>query len=264
MMSGKVKVVELSHGGSGPWGNSAWAARVNGCLEQLRLQSERPIPCEQVYRPSKTGPNAMLVGSMVHAYIEHELKHGQAVLPSKDEDPITFIDSECEWDPPADAAKEAHRVYWGWVKARQNWGEGKTEGAEILLDADINGVRIQAKVDHLVVDPDGVLTLEDFKTSARSEDVYSTGRGRLQMQLYTMAAWHLGYDVQRIRIRQIVKTKEVKENIYQGIDLPTPMREDWILRCLRGGLAREAAGPQGPWGSGCDWCYYGRNLICKL
>ena len=206
----------------------------------------------------------MLVGSMVHAMIEVELTEGQDFLPGKDEPPIAFTFEGTDFEPPEDAAKEAHRVYWGWVKVRQDWNEGTTLGAELQLEAKVGEHTIQALIDHLVEDEDGTLTIEDFKTSSRSEDVYSTGRTRLQMHHYVIAAWANGYDVQRVRIRQIVKTKAVKENVYENIDLPTPQREAWFQRYLDGAAAREAQGPLGPHGAGCDWCYFRKTMRCKL
>jgi len=254
-------------GGSGPFGNSAYANRLFECPEKQRLKILHPQTCDQIYRPGKgDAPNAMLVGTIVHAYAEAEAKDEW----KEGDGPAEITDSQCDWTIPQNTQDEAWRVFDSWHGIRTNYAMGADVlGVELHLSAGVKETLkgpeypIDALIDRLVRDPDGAITIEDLKTSGRSGDNHSTGRTRLQLHLYCIAAWLHGYDVQRLRVRQIVKTKEVKEELFE-IDLPTPTREAWIARYLKGALAREAIGPLGPWGSGCDYCHFGKNLICKL
>jgi hypothetical protein len=253
--------IELKEGGSGAFGNGAYAGRATGCTEQARLSVEHPVPCADIYKETATGkPNAMLVGSLVHAMAEWDALAVEAIQPKE----IVNFRCECGWVPYESAVKEGRRVYDGWVKIRKGWRDGKLKGVELRLDAVIDGVQMSALIDRLVEDPDGVLCLEDLKTSATSGDKHSKGRTRLQMHLYCIVAWANGFDVQRIRVRQIVKTREIKEEIFTTIDLPTPAREAWILRYLKGSLAREARGSDGPRGADCDYCRFAYNGLCRL
>ena len=205
----------------------------------------------------------MLVGSLVHLMIDHEVKAGNGPIK---ECPV-FWDDECEWTPPDEAIDEAWRVYRDWAKIRKGWDGRKPISSELLLKAELApGIHVSALIDWLGYDEDGVLVLEDFKTAGRSGDIHSRGRTRLQLQLYTMCAWANNYDVQKIQVRQIVKTKEVKEELFT-IDLPTFTREDLILRYLQGAKSREALGELGPRGAECDFCPFSSefgNSLCRL
>ena len=259
----KKEVLILPNGGSGPGGNSWWAKRATGCLERIRLSDEYPVHPENFYKPTKTGPNAMLVGSIVHRLIQEEQEALRGPLQTKP----AIYDDYWEWEPPQDAQDEAWRIYQGWLKARKQWDVNETKGIELLLTAELApDIHAAALVDRLVVDPDNVLCLEDLKTSARSGDNHSKGRTRLQLHLYTMVGWANGYDIQRIRVRQIIKTKEIKEELFT-LDLPDPLREEWLVRYLQGARAREKAGSFGPCGDECDFCPFGvefGNGLCTL
>lgn len=254
-------------GGSGPYGASAYRSRATGCTERVKLDLAQQLPCDEIYKPTPTGlPNNLMLGTMVHALAEHELIGIK--IPTKNE-LINFIDPQCGWDIPDEWQAEALRIYRGWVKVRKPFG--LIFGAELLLRQTCKpeppnplGFPLDSKIDLLHQYPgEDFLTLTDFKTSGKSGDSYSKGDARVQQQLYTINAWSHGYDVGRIEIRQIVKTKEIKENVYQ-IDLPTPARERWLRRYCEGALKRELALMPGPRGGECDFCPHSKTGACRL
>jgi len=245
--------VEIPHGGSGT-GIHYWILKGVGCPIAASLADTHSLSCS---------PGARMVGTMVHAYLEQW--RNERISAG---DRMTFIDPKEGCPPPSEEDEdEAHRLFVAYCQERTRGYFGPVAGTEVKLSGNavetaVGVAPFTALVDLITVNPDGTLTITDYKTSRASGNVYCRGTALLQLHAYYIAARASGYDVSRIQVEQITKTKTPKINIYE-IDPPSPGQIIALRRFLQYAKTRSESGLTGPHLPSCDTCEWMRAGVCR-
>lgn len=243
-----ARTITLKRGGSGE-GITGWLSWGTGCLLACDLQSQVRLPLTK----------NLTIGSMVHGYLE-AWRSGQ-LLPDQ---PVDYIDDDgtpidSEWQA------EAKRLCGYYTDNRTINHYGAVLATELHITDPAAGLAVgvspyTAQIDLLAGTKDDT-TLIDYKTASSSGNRYATGRYRLQMHAYWLAATAIGYRVRRIVVEQITKTKVPKINEYE-IDLPTPGQIAKLRQFLAAAKHRRACGDRIALLPLCDTCEYRTHGHC--
>ena len=244
-------ICDLPHGGSGA-GISTWMARGTGCLIAADLADQHPRKC---------GNQSLVIGTMTHEYLRL-WRSGQIAAGAR----VAFVDSHCGEDPEDEWQDEAYRLFQNYSENESPnkfgpilWTEKHLEGPAVC--AALGVTPFTAQIDLLAGTLDNC-TLVDYKTARASGDSrYTTGTGRAQLVAYWMAAKAAGYNVTRIVIEQLTKTKTPKVNTYE-MQLPRFDEQRRLKRFLQGAILRYQSGQRTVWLSQCDTCRFYADGQC--
>lgn len=247
-----MKVVPIPHGGSGD-GITSWVQWGTGCLIASDFSATQSRLC--------SNPNLTL-GTMFHEYMR---LWRQGDIEAAEE--VRFVDLLCGYPPEVEIQEEAYRLFKHYCENE----EFEKFGTILACEQHISGPDVESAVGvspyaatiDLLAGTFTDCTLVDYKTAAKSgEKSYTKGKGKLQLHAYYLAAKSQGYNVTRIVIEQITKTKTPKVNTYD-IDLPTPADISALRNFLQYAKHRRENGTRGVMLTACDSCdwYYSGHCL---
>lgn len=243
--------VDIPHGGSGE-GITGWIKWATGCLIAADLSATNPRPCDN---------EALLVGTMTHEYLR--LWRSDFIAAAER---VQFVDTQCGTDIPEEWQDEALRLFAQYSENEDKEKFGPIRAVELRLsgaqvEAALGVSPYTAQID-LLAGRDGNLHLVDYKTSRASGDKrYTSGPGLIQLHAYYFAALAAGYDINKIKIEQLVKTKTPKVNTYD-IPLPTIADQRALQKFLGAAQLRRQNGPRSVMLTQCGYCRHKQHGRC--
>lgn len=243
----------IPHGGSGPGGMSAWVKWGTKCLIAGDLaQSVGPRPCADP---------KLLIGTCFHGYMQLWRQNLIA-----DDERVNFLDNVCGYPPSGEVQDEAYRLFLAYTESQEKEKWGPVLETEAFLSGPhvekALGVSPFAATIDLLAGTHNNCTLVDYKTArASGASRYTQGDGRLQWTAYYMAAIAAGYNVTRVVIEQVTKTKTPKVNTYEMV-LPSVAEQKALQAFLRGAKLRREHGLRTVWLTSCDACSFRSGGLC--